>query len=252
MSRMDDKGSRISDEQLDRLVDGELSEPQRRDLLSGLDREPEGWRRCALAFLEGQSWREAMRSMTGAASSHAQSSNPTTPPVRPRSWLARHSTLLATAASFIVALVTSSIVWPIVYQYQGLAPTLPLAGVSGEGQTGRPGDSPPVIASWAGQPARQTAESHGPWRMVTVSVPGPQGTPQPIQLPAVEQDGWNGKWLGNLTQSLPPELVQALRQSGRQVQQSRQLLSVPMEDGRRLVVPVDRVEIHYVGNRDYQ
>ena len=50
MSRMGDKASRISDEQLDRLVDGELSEPQRRELLSGLDREPEGWRRSPWPF----------------------------------------------------------------------------------------------------------------------------------------------------------------------------------------------------------
>ncbi len=252
MSRMDDSGSRISDAELERLVDGELSEPRRRELLSGLDREPEGWRRCALAFLEGQSWCEAMRSMKGAAPSHALSSNPATPPARRRSWLARYSTLLATAASFFVALAASSIVWPIVYQYQGMTPTARLAGVGGDAQTGQRTGAPPAVVSWAGQPAGQPAASHGPWRMVTVSVPGPQGAPQPIQVPAVEQDAWNGKWLGNLPQSLPPELVRALQQSGRQVQQSRQLLSLPMEDGRRLVVPIDRVEIHYVGDRDYQ
>src|SRR5688572_19989410 len=41
---------------LDRLVDGELSELERQELLSALDDEPAGWRRCALAFLEAQSW----------------------------------------------------------------------------------------------------------------------------------------------------------------------------------------------------
>jgi hypothetical protein len=58
--------------------------------------------------------------------------------------------------------------------------------------------------------------------------------------------------VGNVPQGLPPELVQALQQSGRRVQQSRQLIPVPLEDGRRLVVPVDQFEIHYVGNRGYQ
>lgn len=49
---------------LDRLVDGELPEQQRRNLLSSLDRRPEGWRQCALAFLEAQSWSESLSQAT--------------------------------------------------------------------------------------------------------------------------------------------------------------------------------------------
>jgi hypothetical protein len=45
---------------LDRLVDGELADGDRRDLLLRLSTEPDGWRRCALAFLEAQSWRAAL------------------------------------------------------------------------------------------------------------------------------------------------------------------------------------------------
>jgi hypothetical protein len=40
-------------------VDGELPDAERRALLLRLDTEPDGWRRCALAFLEAQNWREA-------------------------------------------------------------------------------------------------------------------------------------------------------------------------------------------------
>ena len=39
---------------IDRLVDGELSEHERRTLLESLDTTPDGWRRCALTFLEAQ------------------------------------------------------------------------------------------------------------------------------------------------------------------------------------------------------
>src|SRR5262245_7197050 len=39
----------------DRLVDGELSADERRHFLTSLDDRPDGWRRCAIAFLEAQS-----------------------------------------------------------------------------------------------------------------------------------------------------------------------------------------------------
>ena len=38
----------IDDAQLDMLIDGELNETERHDLLSCLDSETDGWRRCAL------------------------------------------------------------------------------------------------------------------------------------------------------------------------------------------------------------
>ena len=53
---MDDR----NDRRLDLLVDGELDENDRRELLRGLDREPDGWRRCAMAFLEAQTWKQAL------------------------------------------------------------------------------------------------------------------------------------------------------------------------------------------------
>jgi len=100
-----------------------------------------------------------------------------------------------------------------------------------------------------GEPARPSS----PWRMVTVSVPnGPHGTREPIQLPAIEQDRVDDTWLGNLPQAVPPEMLRALQRTGHRVEQSRQLYPVPLEDGRRVVVPVDQVEIHNAGYQDYQ
>jgi hypothetical protein len=49
------------DRQIERLVDGELPELERGDLLRRLGTEPDGWRRCALAFLEAQCWREVFQ-----------------------------------------------------------------------------------------------------------------------------------------------------------------------------------------------
>lgn len=52
--------SDVTEERLDRLVDGELSRDEYRALLESLDREPDGWRRCALAFLEAQAWQREL------------------------------------------------------------------------------------------------------------------------------------------------------------------------------------------------
>ena len=45
---------------IDRLVADDLDADARRALLLQLDAHPDGWRRCALAFLEDQAWRSAL------------------------------------------------------------------------------------------------------------------------------------------------------------------------------------------------
>jgi len=50
---------RLMQAQLDRLVAGELPEPERPRLLVWLDEDAHRWRACAIAFLEAQSWEEA-------------------------------------------------------------------------------------------------------------------------------------------------------------------------------------------------
>ncbi len=49
------------DTRFDLLADDELNEDERRELLATLDDQPEGWRRCALAFLESQCWKKNVR-----------------------------------------------------------------------------------------------------------------------------------------------------------------------------------------------
>jgi anti-sigma factor RsiW len=57
---------------IDRLVDGELPSDERRRLLLSLESQPEGWRRCALAFIEAQTWRDQMRGVLAPAGSRPQ------------------------------------------------------------------------------------------------------------------------------------------------------------------------------------
>ena len=106
----------------DRLVDGELSEAKRRELLAGLDNEPGGWRRCALAFLEAQCWKQAVGQALQASggqtflsagdrqeclphqSPTADGTQSVPATIKRSPWPSRTGTLLAMAASFLVAL----------------------------------------------------------------------------------------------------------------------------------------------------
>ncbi|HEY2894881.1 MAG TPA: hypothetical protein VGJ16_11725, partial [Pirellulales bacterium] len=86
---------------LDRLVDGELGPQERRQLLAALDDEPGGWRHCALAFLEAQSWRWQLT--RAAAEPLAKSTDPVQPLPRERPRSRAWASWLATAACVLIA-----------------------------------------------------------------------------------------------------------------------------------------------------
>ena len=52
-----------SDDLIDRIVDGALTPAELRAAIDQVDRMPDGWKRCAAAFLEAQCWRESLRTM---------------------------------------------------------------------------------------------------------------------------------------------------------------------------------------------
>jgi hypothetical protein len=87
------------DRWIDRLVDGELSGDERRALLARLAAEPGGWRRCALAFLEAQAWREAFAPVASTAGP-VPAATLTSPKVQR---LAVARTAVALAASLLMA-----------------------------------------------------------------------------------------------------------------------------------------------------
>ena len=93
--------NRADQEALDRLVDGEMSSDEQRELLRQLDAEPDGWRRCALAFVEGQSWGRELRGLVRDGQRDSLSSAP--------SWQQRYLRPLTTALFALAAslLVTS-------------------------------------------------------------------------------------------------------------------------------------------------
>lgn len=244
MSPNDQNPPSSDDRRFDLLVDGELGEAARRQLLSRLDDEPGGWRRCALAFLEAQSWRQAFGAVVAGTKAEVPSRRPTT-------WFrlgGPASTLLAMAASFAAALILGAVV-------QGIRTPGTSAGGSAGGEIVErvgmessgghvgPKENPPDGSR--GKPAA------APPKLWVVGLPGavgPEGEGQTIPLLAEERDQLNEHWLQSLPAPLSPEVLEQLQQVGLRVEQRRRLLPWRMKDGRRLVVPVDEVDLHYVGN----
>ncbi len=125
----------IEEQLLECLVDGELADAERRALLVRLDREPDGWRRCALAFLQEQTWREAIAPLANGASTPA--SPALTPPAsRQRISWRRAARMTALAAGLAAAF---TIGWTLRERPTPSVPAAPLAEV----KTGVPKPSLP-------------------------------------------------------------------------------------------------------------
>lgn len=92
----------------------------------------------------------------------------------------------------------------------------------------------------------QSLSPHGP--ITTVALPALGQDGREIRLPVVERDHLDPSVLYPDAQGVPSQLREVLRRAGYQVRQSHELLPVPVEDGRHAVVPVDQLDIHYVGN----
>ncbi len=234
----------IDDTQLDMLVDGELSEAQRREVLATLDMEPDGWRRCALAFLESQGWREEMRAISGESVETASSAS------KPRPAWPRLRTVLAMAASFLLALGLGlgfdNLIGRNHPQVPPLHPTNQVAELS------QPKES--IDAESAADPALDAlAESAVPYRYVTLPAQDPvSGEAESIRMPVVPQEYLGEGWPYQLPSVLPDRVVQRLRQRGHDVVQERHLVPFQAADGSRVVFPVDQVELVPVASRGYQ
>jgi anti-sigma factor RsiW len=258
---MKTSGHPNDDARFDRLVDGELSETERGELLARLDDEPNGWRRCALAFLEAQCWKESFRGLEIEAAKQTQ--NAGAPEITPRPdksailrsrRLARLQTASAMAACLMLALLIGSLL-----PRDQVAPTTASTNATGGGQaTQLASNHPEPTPEPLGQSAdRQLAATHqavspdGPWRMVAVTPSDGQNKAQVMHLPAMERQNIDEAWLQKMPSAIPEDVLQALNRTGHQVQQRREVIPVPMKDGRRLMVPVDQVDVQYIGNGPY-
>jgi len=213
---------------LDRLVDGELSDLERQELLSALDDEPAGWRRCALAFLEAQTWGTDLKSFRD------QPTEVVTPArIAPR--ISRHWPLgLAMAASLLLAF------------FGGLA----LQGRLSRNSSSQLAGDLPRTTNTAPQLVRATSPTGAQKLWQTVSLPTGDG--KVVNVNALDGASGDLSLLFDPSSAIPPDVLQQLEQRGHHIEREKELWPVQLQDGRRLIVPVEQVQVNYVGNESYQ
>jgi hypothetical protein len=243
-------------EQLDRLVDGELSESEYRELLELLEATPEGWRRCATAFLEAQALERDLGSVwgrserghggerehmaSGSASGLTAIADDSSSSVRsPRSSALRW---LAIAASWAVVFAAGwgvSVVGKQGANLPGAAsPIAEVPGASGVGSVeSLAGSTPSNESEFGVDPATGMATNELPVDQAGV----PVWSPFPIDPRLVHTE----------ERQLPRNVIDRWRERGRDLRVREHFIPVRTQDGQGMIVPVREINVAPVRNVAY-
>jgi hypothetical protein len=240
----------------DLLADNELNEHQRRELLARCEAQPEAWRDCALAFIEAQEWSSTLGRSPAAKSAAtapaviggqpseanteellpAAAARPVMVSRQPAFWNHSATAGLAMAASLLLAFGLGAWMNPAPMR-RLLSPDRPdfAIGSGGESEAGAIGRG-------------RLPQSP---RNVRLMVGGATGNDE-VQVPIVEGDGRDDDWWRRQPAAMPTEVRRALERQGHQVRERRRLVPFDLEDGRRVMVPVDQVDVAPADQRLYQ
>lgn len=223
----------FTEARLNRLIDGELSPIEYRTFLAALDDEPGGWRRCALALLESQALGQEL-------SDHRRSlDRPES--VQPNNQIAvirfaglSPLSLLAIAASFLVAFALGLLAPQFFSRY---AKDAILAGNFNSQPTAN--DQTPADDDTA------LPRNIGNLQLVVDNGDGSETR----QVPVFEIERDPNDFLANGSQPISPEIIDTLRRLGYEVQHQQEYFPADLEDGRRIIVPLDGYQIIPVSRR---
>jgi hypothetical protein len=238
---------RIDDSFLDRLVDGELDASERRSLLTALDETPDGWRRCAVAFLEAQAWRSDLRgTLARSPASERPAGGAAT---GRRSLWNRWRSATAIAAALLVAFAAGWLVRPE-HDPGNNHPAIfgvPVAEVREDDRRRAPDGGPERQASDSNSDANAAVRLAGVFKFELDD----RGQTRTIEVPVLEGPGVDPRWLLMQPPAIRASAVQALERRGHRVEAHRELLSVNLKDGRELILPVDEIGVR-PANRVFQ
>lgn len=236
----------------DRLVDGELSARERQTLLQSLESRKDGWRKCALAFLEAQSWRESSHGIiTNIAQPSGltpllQASGSTATPSNNDAKISRAPTdhpkrisikLLAEWFAIAAAVVVAFRVGALQHGPGNLG-----TGGAGPVQKQLAGVLPAIPGASA---ATKPSDALNLW------VKDDTGNFRRVRVPLVNASDLDPNLGVQFETGVPADVRNRLQNEGYAVQSKRKFAPMWLDNGRQMVVPVEDTKIVPVSNKVY-
>jgi hypothetical protein len=246
--------------EIDRMVDGELSDEQQRSLLKRLEDSPSGWKNLALAYVEAAAWKyqfsrqPAIAGSDTAGSAPVATESPIAKAASPESAATHNSTprnqsaATSTFAVVAVLLVFGLGIWLGRTQFE-----LPDQPNSIADRTESPSSETPHILP---QEEQRTAFDGAvdrdalpvPKTVQVVYSDGQSDVLRVVNVPIADSIPGDGsqqldEFWNRRESAIPAELRAALEQSGHQISESRDLWPAQLPDGRSVVIPVSQVHV---------
>jgi hypothetical protein len=205
-------------------------------LLASLDERPDGWRRCALAFLEAQTWGRDFGQLANESQSSTAANAHTTPASIPHESARKGIAWLAIAAGVILAFTLG-----ITMQRDGGSPVATI-----------PADPGTQLAEDVSAPDRSVPDSaQDDDDALTLWVRDDRGQTQPLRVPLVDA-GTLDRELGTTFQSaIPAPLRERFQRRGYDLESRRRYAPLWLENGRPMIVPVEDTRIVPVSQNVY-
>jgi hypothetical protein len=236
-NKIDEKMAR----DLDRLVTGELAEPERRELLAWCAERPDRWRLCAMAFLEAQTW-ESVLSNWGSPKTHSSSAANA---YQQATTATTHRTAWPTiAAVLLIGCLMGAVIRDIGFPNDRF--------IDRTQQT----DDGPAIAT-AATDDQQNKKPQPEWTRdldptyLTVPIQTNLGPGIPAELRIAVTAQASSKQDRAPKQDVPEYVRKQWEKRGYQVAQTERFLNAKLPDGEKVVVPVSGLEVKYVGRPVY-
>jgi hypothetical protein len=246
-----------TDDLIDRMVDGLLTPAELRTAIDLLDRTPDGWKRCAAAFLEAQCWRDAIRAGDGSdVPAREGPSALALPLARPR------RPILASASRWTIAAAALAAAFAFGWLTRSPEPPRKIDATALQARA--------ILAQRDHVESRPGAsESVDPFRPTPVSFDGYDDdgrSPQPLPpavaavgrvridadgasalVPILAGPGITTDWLRDQPPPVSEHGQAYWERHGFQVDQQRHMVTTTLSDGRLVAVPIDQVELRYTG-----
>lgn len=229
----------IDDErQLERLVDGELTADEQRQLLLRLDDYPQLWRRLALRFLEERE----LRSVLGGLVVPAPPESPglaVTRPVRATRRRAIAAGVLTAACAFCLGFFLQT---PTELPGPG--------GVSVSTDAGLPAASKMTEPEPKGDPIETAEIEGGPTEYIAMKLVGNDNVAlQEVSVPVISPtQATFANSDAKYEPMVSPEVRAAFLRQGRTVSEQVELIPIRLEDGREAVLPITNIRVRPLRN----